>query len=134
MEKPDFSGTWKFNQSRSSLQIPAPDSTTFVIQHNEPRFHLERTHIFKGQSDTFAIELTTDGKVVELNHAGLVLSAHLQWEGETLLFDSIVTREGKRGTNVVRYKLADQNQVFLADECFASAELNYENKWVFDRQ
>jgi hypothetical protein len=134
MGMPDFTGKWKFNQRKSSLQIPSPDSTTFLIEHHEPRFHLERTHVFEGKSDTFAIDLTTDGKVVELNRGGLVLRASLQWEGEALLFDSTVTRDGKQGTNVVRYMLADSGQAFMADESFTSAELNYENKWIFDKQ
>jgi hypothetical protein len=134
MMKPDFTGTWTFNPSRSSLQIPAPDSTAFMIQHNEPRFHLERTHVFEGKSDTFSIDLTTDGEVVEINHAGLVICASLLWEGETLVFESTLNRDGKQGRNIVRYKLIDNEQVFLADERFQSEELNYENRWVFDKQ
>lgn len=62
MAKSDFTGTWKFDHSKSSLQIPSPDSTSFVIEHNEPRFLLKRTHVFGGNSDTFSIDLTTDGK------------------------------------------------------------------------
>jgi hypothetical protein len=134
MEKPDFTGTWKFSPGKSSLQIPAPDSTTFVIEHHEPRFHLERTHIFGGNSDTFSIDLTTDGKVVELNHGGVAIRASLHWEGEALVFDCTLNREGDQATNIVRYKLADKDQVFLADERFHSEEHNYENSWVFDKQ
>ncbi len=134
MAKPDFTGTWKFNRSKSSLQIPSPDSTTFVIEHNEPRFHLERTHVFGGNSDTFSIDLTTNGKVVERNHRGFEIRASLCWEGETLVFDSILHREGEQATNIVRYKLADKDHVFLADERFRSEEHNYENRWVFDKQ
>jgi hypothetical protein len=29
MAKPDFTGIWRFNRGRSSLQIPAPDWTIF---------------------------------------------------------------------------------------------------------
>ena len=46
MAKPDFTGTWEFNPSRSSLQNPAPESSTFGIEHREPYFYLERTHVF----------------------------------------------------------------------------------------
>jgi hypothetical protein len=58
MTKPDFTGTWKLNHGKSSLQIPAPESTIFVIEHSEPHFHLERTHVFGGNSDTLSIDLT----------------------------------------------------------------------------
>ncbi len=31
----------------------------FVIEHREPRFHLEWTHVFGGNSDIFSIDLMT---------------------------------------------------------------------------
>lgn len=105
MVRPDFSGTWEFCPAKSSLEIPAPDSTTFVIEHDEPRFHLKRTHVFGGSSDTFLLELTTDGKPVEVNRAGLSIRASLRWEGITLVFDSTLNRNGEQGTNTVRYRL-----------------------------
>src|SRR5262245_43548967 len=134
MVKPDFTGTWKFNRSRSSLQIPAPDSTTFVIEHREPRFHLSRTHVVGGNRDTFSIELTTDGERVVCNHDGLEIQARLRWEGETLVFDSELVREGTRATNVVRYRLAEAGRAFVAEESFRSEQHSHENTWVFDRQ
>lgn len=134
MSKPDFSGRWQFNPGKSLLEIPSPDSTTFVIEHNEPRFQLTRTHVFGGKSDTFSLELKTDGKIVEFTHAGLVIRASLQWEGMTLVFDSTMDRKGDQGTNIVRYALSDDKRVLLAHEWFRSKSLNYDNRWVFDRQ
>jgi len=134
MTKPDFTGTWKFDSNRSSLQIPSPDSTTFVIEHREPRFHLERTHVFGGNSDTFSIDLTTGGEAVVLNHGGFEIRACLHWEGETLVIDSSLNREGEQATNIVRYRLADQGQTFIAEEQLHSGEHNHENLWVFDKQ
>src|SRR5262249_34009660 len=116
MLKPDFTGTWKFSPSKSSLQIPAPDSTTFVIEHREPRFHLSRTHIVGGNSDTFSIDLTTDGEEVVRNQGDLEVRARVYWEGETLAFDSRLARGDEQATNVVRYSLANQGQAFIAEE------------------
>jgi hypothetical protein len=134
MAKPDFTGIWQFNPSKSLLQIPAPESTTFFIEHREPCFRLERTHVFDGNSDTFSIELATDGKPVALNHRGLEIRASLNWEGETLLFYSTVERDGVQATNIVRYRLLEDGQVFIAEEQFRSQEMNYENRWVFDKK
>src|SRR5216683_2730878 len=110
MSKPDFTGTWKFNPSKSSLQIPAPDSATFVIDHREPLFHLSRTHVVDGTSDTFAIELTVNGEQVVRNHSGMAIQARLYWEGETLVCDSVFVREGESASNIVRYRLADTDK------------------------
>ena len=35
-QKPNFSGTWKFNPAKSKLQIPPPDSGVFRIDSQEP--------------------------------------------------------------------------------------------------
>ncbi len=135
MAKPDFTGTWKFDSARSSLQISPPRSTVFRIDHNEPRFHLERTHVFDAtNSDTFSIELTTDGKAVVLTHRGLRIRATLRWEGDALLFDSTIQGDGDEATNVVRYTLSGDRRLFTAEEKFRSRELNYDNRWVFEKQ
>jgi hypothetical protein len=134
MSKPDFTGTWKFNPAKSSLQIPQPDSTTFVIEHREPRFRLCRTHVVGGNSDTFRIDLTTDGAQVVCDHGGLEIQARLRWEGESLVFDSILTRGEMRATNVVRYRLAEAGRTFVAEECLRSEQHNHDNTWVFDKE
>lgn len=134
MTQPDFTGRWQFNPSKSLLQIPSPESSFFVIEHREPQFHLERTHVFGGQSDTFSIALTTDGKAVVHHHGGFEIQVSLHWEGETLVFDSTLNRAGEQATNIVRYQLSDEGQILLAQEQFQSLEHSHENRWVFDKQ
>ena len=56
MTKTNFTGTWKFNPNKSALQSPSPESSIFVIEHHEPNFHLERTHVLGGVSDTFSVD------------------------------------------------------------------------------
>jgi hypothetical protein len=106
MAKPNFTGTWKFNPGKSVLQIPAPDSTIFIVEHMEPIFRLSRTHVVGVKSDTFSLELTTDGTEVVILQGDLRLRARAYWEGETLVFDSHLLRGGEDATNILRYKLA----------------------------
>lgn len=131
--KPDFSGTWAFDPDRSSLQIASPDSSTFVIEHREPHWRLERTHVFGGSSDTFTLELTTDGKPVTFTHRGFEVHARLYWDGETLVFDSTLSHEGHVATNVVRYKLADGGRTFIAEERMQSEQETHDNFWFFEK-
>lgn len=133
MTHPNFSGTWKFNSNRSSLQIALPESIGFVIEHREPQFHFERTLVVGGHKDTFAIDLTTDGNTLVTHHEGLEIRATLIWDGDSLLFDSKVERDGVQGTNVVRYTLSEDGHVFTAEEQFRSSDYNYDNLWVFDK-
>jgi hypothetical protein len=48
MPKPNFSGNRKFNRIKSALQIPTPESSNFIISHQEPLFRLKRILVFEG--------------------------------------------------------------------------------------
>ena len=133
MPRPDFSGTWKFNPARSALQIPAPDSTLFVIVHREPRLRITRTHVVSDRSDTLVLDLTTDGREAALDRDALRLRCRAFWEGDTLVFDSRILRGDGEATNVVRYSLAADRGSFLAEERFRSPSLSYDNTWVLER-
>lgn len=133
MPRPDLSGRWSFNPQKSTLQITAPDSTEILIEHREPEFTLTRTHIIGGRQDIFSLALTTDGKEVTVRQDDLEIRAHASWEGDTLVFSSFVSRTGITGKNVVRYSLGVSPDTLIADECFRSAALNYDNTWVMEK-
>jgi len=133
MDKPDFSGRWRFNPQRSTLQITAPDSTEIMIDHREPEFRLSRTHTIGGRKDVFSIALTTDGREVTVRQDDLDVRAHAFWEGDHLVFSSSVSRGGSTGTNVVIYSLGASPDTLIAEESFRSSALNYDNTWVLDR-
>lgn len=132
-EKPDFSGTWKFNRARSSLQTAAPDSTVFVVNHREPFFRFSRTHAVGGKLDTFSLELTTDGREVCVDRGGLRLRCRAHWDSGTLVFDTRLTRGGEEAENLVRYTLLPGGDGLRADERFRSPSVNYDNVWLLDR-
>lgn len=131
---PDFSGIWRLDASRTVLQTPSPDSSVFTIEHREPRFHLSRIHYFGEESDTFSINLTTDGVEMEHGYPNFQLKGRAYWDGEVLVFDSQLMMDGDSGTNVVRYSLADNGRTFMADEHQVMGQISHENKWVFERR
>jgi len=134
VQKPNFSGTWNFNPEKSKLQIPAPTSSTFRIDHREPEFHLSRTHVFEGKSDTWGVDLTTDGKEVIQESDGQTIHICLTWEGNDLIFDSKIVMKDREATNVVRYHLSEDGKIFTATERFRGPLLKYDNVWVFDKE
>ena len=134
MNKPDFTGVWRFNSGKSLLEIPSPDSTLFVIDHHEPDFHLERTHTHGETSDTFSIDLTTDGGPVTKNHGDIEIRARLYWDGDVLVFDSRLIQGGQEGSNIVRYQLAEDGQIFVAVERLSLGVHRHTNTWVFEKQ
>jgi len=111
-----------------------PDSTVFIIEHREPRFHLERTHVVGETRDEFQIDLTTDGRVTHSTHGGMHIESRAFWDGDVLVFDSLVTVGGEKGTNVVRYEIADGGKSLIARERVEFQSQSHSNLWVFDRQ
>jgi hypothetical protein len=135
--KPSFSGTWILNLNKSKLQIPPPSSTTFVIQHDDPHFHLTRTHVFNGKSDTWSIDILTDGKqeVVEQISDEYTSHTRMYWEGSSLVLDMTITdKSGGKATNLVKYSFADNGKTFIALEHFKTPNDEHLNKWVFDKK
>lgn len=134
MAKPNFTGTWKFNSGKSVLQMPSPESAIFVIEHNEPHFRLERTLVFDGKSDTLSVALTTDEKPITVNIGSFEAQSRLYWEDDSLVFDSRFVHEGEEASNIVRYKLEDEEQTLIADEQLRSTQHKHDNMWMFDKQ
>ncbi len=133
--KPDYSGTWKANFAKSKLQIPAPESTLFVIEHREPHFKLSRTHTSREFSDTWGIELTTDGKEVTREEANRTLHCRLTWEGSSLAFAvRIRLRDGEEITDRVKYVMAADGKSFTAYESYRGRTAKADNVWVLERQ
>ncbi len=133
MSKPDLSGSWRFNREKSTLEIEAPDDTRLVIEHREPALRITRTHVSGDKQDTFSIDLTTDGREVLASHGDLRLHARAYWDGDTLVFDTRISRAGEEATNVVRYSLSPDGATFLGEESLRSATINYDNRWILDR-
>jgi len=130
----NFTGKWRFNTEKSTLQIPVPESACFEIEHREPDFRLTRTLVYAGQADTLTVELKTDGAESVQQFGDIQARIRLQWDGPDLVFDSAVRTPNDEGTNVVRYSLRDNGRTFVAVECVRSTKHQHDNTWVFDRE
>ncbi|OGF61964.1 MAG: hypothetical protein A2Y62_20800 [Candidatus Fischerbacteria bacterium RBG_13_37_8] len=131
--KPDFSGTYIFNAQKSKLEIPAPSSATFTIEHKEPLFKISRTIVFDEKSDTWGIELTTDGRDIIVEESERTLHCRAYWKGEDLAFDTAIIMKDKRAANFVQYHLSDDGITITATECFRGPTNQYDNIWVLYR-
>lgn len=131
--KPDFSGSWTFDPERSSLQMAAPDASTFVIEHREPHWRVTRTHVYGDRSDTLTLELTTDGETVTETLRGWEVDSRMHWDDGTLVFESTMSRGSQATVVVVRYRLEDGGRKFIAEEHVESGQEIHDNLWVFGR-
>jgi hypothetical protein len=83
--KPNFSGTWKLDISKSDFGVlPPPNSRTDVIEHNEPALKVTRTEDGAEGKQNFTLAFTTDGKEVVNTAGGMEFKSVLSWEGSSL--------------------------------------------------
>ena len=85
-QKPNFSGDWKINQTKSNFGgVPAPDTFTRKIVHAEPSIAIDEeqaTPIGLQQSQR---KMTTDGKDSFFSVSGADVKANAKWDGSTLV-------------------------------------------------
>jgi hypothetical protein len=134
MSRPDFSGTWVLDLPRSSLEIPSPDSSIFVIDHAEPNLIAERTHFLDGVANRSGSRLTSDSVLHMMRAGGLEIPTRMYWDGQTLVLDQEWNQGDVRVANVVRYSLADDGRTMTADEHMSAGDVAHHNVWVFRKR
>ena len=131
---PNFTGTWFFNSAKSRLEIPSPDSTIFIIDHQEPVVRVFRTHARAGTLDTATVTLRTDSSEIRMELRGAQITSRSWWEGRELVFWSALARGDQRASQVVRYSLSDDRRTFTAIETVDAGAASHVNRWIFDRR
>ena len=131
---PNFSGTWVMNATKSRLEIPVPDSTIFVIQHDEPSVRIFRTHATGGKLDTATVVLRTDSSEVTWALRGTKLRGRSWWNGDELVFWLGFADRVRPGSQLVRYSISADGKTFTAVERVDTPEAKHVNRWVFDRR
>ncbi len=89
--KPNFSGTWTLNVSKSDFgPLPAPTSRVDVIEHNDPALKIATTADTPQGKQSFTSNYTTDGKEVVNKRGPQEMKSKLTWDGAKLVVDSKV--------------------------------------------
>ncbi len=135
-QRPDFSGDWTLDRTRSALEFPPlarVDSALVRITHTETRFTFFRRFVVGGQPDTLSWTLVPGGPVDTTSDGDQRSFSRLRWEGDTLLLE--VRIEAPRGVagDTVRYRLLEGGRVLEARERFRAPRVRYDNVWVLTR-
>jgi hypothetical protein len=134
--KTDFSGTWKLNPSKSDFgQMPAPDSITEKITHQDPSLKANVATTGGMQGDmTYDMSYTTDGKEC-VNHIGdNELKSTLKWDSDDLVVESKGSFGGDEFTAKGRWSLSSDGKTLTVTQHFTSAMGEGDVKEVFDKQ
>jgi hypothetical protein len=135
LAKPNFTGDWKLNPSRSEFgQMPAPSSMTMKIAHDDPKM----TNHMKSVSDMGEFEAdskyTTDGKDCVNEIFNSQFKSVLKWEGDALLIES----KGSFGDNEFsmsdKWTLSEDGKTLTIARTFKSAMGEGGQKLVLEKQ
>jgi len=84
--KPDFSGHWKLDKSKSDFgQGPQPDEVTEIIDHHEPTLVVSTTTTQSGREDKRSVRYTTDDAENINMVAGHTMKTKTHWDGDSLV-------------------------------------------------
>jgi len=133
--KPDYSGTWKLNISKSDFgPLPAPDVRTDIIEHKEPSLKASTSQDGPQGKQEYTIAITTDGKEATNNAGGTELKSTGGWEGNNL----VVNTKLKFQDNDVAIKsvwlLSDGGKTLTQNAHIMSPLGELDQKMVFEKQ
>ena len=131
--KPNFSGDWKLNSSKSAFgQMPAPNSMSAKIAHEEPSLKVNLKGSGEQGDFEFASNYTTDGKECTNEMFGNPVKSTLKWDGDTLIIESKAQFGDNEFTMIDKWTL--DGRTFTISRTFKSAMGEGEQKLVFDKQ
>jgi hypothetical protein len=133
--KPNFSGTWKLNVTKSDFgPLPAPSSRTDVIEHADPALKISTTAENPQGKQSTTASYTTDGKEV-LNKMGpREVKSIVTWEGNTLVVNSKFSFNDNDVTVKSVWTLSDDGKTLTQNAHLAAQMGEADQKMVFEKQ
>ena len=134
--RPDFTGTWKLNLSKSDLgPMPPPSAMTLAIIQKDPELKVT-TKISGGpQGDLdYDAKYTTDGKESINRLAGRDARSKANWEGDTLTIDTKADFGGVDVDILSRWNLSEGGKVLKQTAHVTTAQGNFDPSYVFEKQ
>src|SRR5258708_5356809 len=93
--KPNFSGEWKLNTSKSEFSpMPAPDKRTDKIVHADPNLAVTTTQTSQAGEGTFELKYSTDGTETTNELRGAPTKSTAKWDGDALMVTTKATFNG----------------------------------------
>jgi hypothetical protein len=134
--KPNFSGDWKLNASKSNFgQMPAPTSLTQKITHADPSLKVQTAQSGDFGDINSDFSFTTDGKECQ-NAIGdmFKMTSTVKWDGDILLFDSKMDIQGNAMSGTDKWSLSPDGKTLTVQRHFVSPMGEGDAVIVLDKQ
>lgn len=135
LAKPNFSGDWKMNPSKSDFgPMPAPSSMTEKIAHEDPNLTVAVKQATDQGDFEANLKYTTDGKECSNEVRGNPVKSTAKWDGDTLLIDS----KAKFGDNDMtindKWNLSEDGKTLTVSRHIVSPMGEGDIKMVLEKQ
>ena len=134
--KPNFSGTWKQDNAKSSFGgLAAPISVSAIITHKETDIHLTQTVVGpQGDSVTSEHDYSTDGREQTGKSRNYTEKNSVKWEGNSLVFESKRDYSGREVIIRERWTLSSDGKTLTKERVSPGAKGEVKQTFVFDKQ
>jgi hypothetical protein len=133
--KPDFSGTWKLDASKSEFgPMPAPDKWERTITHQDPSLKYKTVQAGPQGEMTTDTSYTTDGKESMNKFRGQDVKGVAKWDGDVLTIQSKREVQGMEISINERWTLSPDGKVLTIANAISTPQGDFETKIVADKQ
>ncbi len=123
LAKPNFSGDWKMNASKSSFgEFPAPSSLTMKVGHDEPNLKVSTAMSGEFGEFTWEAAYTTDGRECTNTMRDSESKSVLKWEAGILLITTKASFGGTGMTISDKWVLAGDGKTLMIERNFSSSQ------------
>lgn len=132
--KPDFSGFWKLNASKSDFgPIPAPDKMERTITHADPSLKVKSVQVGQRGEVTTDATYKTDGSESTNDFRGTPVKSVAKWEGDKLTIS--YKRETPNGAVDIKelWSLSEDGKTMTVDLAITAPQGELAVKNVFDK-
>lgn len=135
LAKPNFSGDWKVNVSKSEFgQMPAPSSMTGKITHQDPSLKVAIKQ--SGERGDFEYEMSysTDGKETTNEIRDNTMKSTAKWDGDVLVIDTKGSFGGNDVTIQDKMSLSADGKTLTLKRHFSSSMGEGDQTLVLEKQ
>ena len=133
--KPNFSGEWKLNASKSEFgPMPAPTSRVDKITHADPDLKVKTTQSGQNGDMSFEFTYSTDGKETTNELRGNATKSTAKWEGDTLVISTKASFQGNDITLTDKWMLSEDGKTLTVNRKITASQGEFELKSVMEKQ
>jgi hypothetical protein len=132
--KPDFSGAWKLNVTKSEFgAIPPPTFQTMKIDHKDPVLKVVTQQSAADGDTTINAAYSTDGKETKSDYRGTPTTSVAHWDADTLVIDTQVHYGGADPTIKATWKLSDDGKSITTNTHVSTPQGDFDIRSLFEK-